>query len=168
MELGAMMCTPRSPRCDVCPVAADCAGRQLGIADQLPVRAARPEPVLVQARVVVAAVRGGVLAQRVPAGEPNAGQIDLPGPGVLTSIDPADLAAALQARYGARFAIGPALASVKHAITCHRITLTAHAADAQTKGNLVAHRPDDPAVPWTTVARKVFAKIGNTGPALDA
>lgn len=168
MELGAMVCTPRSPRCESCPVAADCAARELGIVDQLPVRAARPEPVLVQARVVVTAVRGGVLAHRVPAGEPNAGQIDLPGPGVLRSIDPDDLAAALQERYGARFAIGPALASVKHAITCHRITLTAHVAEAKSKGSLAAHRPDDPEVPWTTIARKVFAKIGNAGPWLDA
>jgi A/G-specific adenine glycosylase len=168
MELGATVCTPRSPRCDACPVAQDCAARGLGIAEQLPVRSARPEPILVQARVVVTAVRGGVLAQRVPDGEPNAGQLELPGPGALRSVDSDDLAKALLERYDARFEIGPVLATVKHAITRHRITLVAHAAEARSKGSLKAYRPDDPATPWTTLARKVFAKIGNAGPALDA
>ena len=30
MELGAVVCLPRTPRCDVCPIAAQCAWRQAG------------------------------------------------------------------------------------------------------------------------------------------
>jgi A/G-specific adenine glycosylase len=36
MELGATVCTPRSPRCLLCPVREFCAARQLGIAEELP------------------------------------------------------------------------------------------------------------------------------------
>ena len=36
MELGATVCTPKSPQCLVCPVAKFCRGRQLGIAETLP------------------------------------------------------------------------------------------------------------------------------------
>jgi A/G-specific adenine glycosylase len=36
MELGATLCTPRAPQCLLCPVAAHCEGRKLGIAEQLP------------------------------------------------------------------------------------------------------------------------------------
>jgi A/G-specific adenine glycosylase len=36
MELGATLCTPRSPRCGLCPVEAWCRARQLGIAENLP------------------------------------------------------------------------------------------------------------------------------------
>src|SRR5882757_8204712 len=36
MELGATLCTPRSPRCLLCPVAQFCEGRKLGIAESLP------------------------------------------------------------------------------------------------------------------------------------
>jgi A/G-specific adenine glycosylase len=36
MELGAMVCTPKSPRCGECPVARWCQARKLGIAEQLP------------------------------------------------------------------------------------------------------------------------------------
>jgi A/G-specific adenine glycosylase len=36
MELGATVCTPKSPQCLLCPVAAFCEGRKLGIAESLP------------------------------------------------------------------------------------------------------------------------------------
>ncbi len=36
MELGAMVCTPRTPQCLLCPVSAHCEGRKLGIAESLP------------------------------------------------------------------------------------------------------------------------------------
>ncbi|HTC62109.1 MAG TPA: A/G-specific adenine glycosylase [Candidatus Saccharimonadales bacterium] len=36
MELGATVCTPKSPRCDECPVKEWCSARKLGIAEKLP------------------------------------------------------------------------------------------------------------------------------------
>jgi A/G-specific adenine glycosylase len=36
MELGATLCTPKSPKCLLCPVARFCEGRKLGIAESLP------------------------------------------------------------------------------------------------------------------------------------
>ncbi len=36
MELGATLCTPRSPQCLLCPIAQFCEGRRLGIAESLP------------------------------------------------------------------------------------------------------------------------------------
>jgi A/G-specific adenine glycosylase len=51
MELGATVCTPKSPSCDECPVAHWCRARTLGIADQVP--ESRQRPVAVQ--VVLAA-----------------------------------------------------------------------------------------------------------------
>jgi A/G-specific adenine glycosylase len=162
MELGATVCTPRAPRCGRCPVAGDCVARAAGTQQALPVRPRPRPPALVHTRVVLAPVRGGVLAFRVPAGEPNAGQLELPGPGVLRSIDAADLAAALRVRCGARIAVGSPLAEVRHSITHHRITVTAHAATARSRGALAAHAPGDPSAPWTTVARKLFARLGCT------
>jgi A/G-specific adenine glycosylase len=37
MELGATVCTPRSPRCSACPLAARCVARKCGTADSIPV-----------------------------------------------------------------------------------------------------------------------------------
>ena len=38
MELGATLCTPKSPQCLICPVAQFCEGRKQGIAESLPER----------------------------------------------------------------------------------------------------------------------------------
>jgi len=47
MELGATVCTPRSPRCPLCPVRRHCAAREAGVAEQVPApRQARPTPLL--------------------------------------------------------------------------------------------------------------------------
>ncbi|MED0678809.1 A/G-specific adenine glycosylase [Aneurinibacillus thermoaerophilus] len=38
MELGALICIPRSPRCGICPVANHCRARDKGIQESLPVK----------------------------------------------------------------------------------------------------------------------------------
>ena len=45
MELGAIVCTPRSPQCLVCPVAQFCRAQKLGIAETLPARRRKPATV---------------------------------------------------------------------------------------------------------------------------
>jgi A/G-specific adenine glycosylase len=43
MELGAVICTPRRPRCILCPWRGDCAAAAQGIADSLPAQTEKPE-----------------------------------------------------------------------------------------------------------------------------
>ena len=43
MDLGATVCTPRSPRCVICPLMAGCSARKRGIAEELPRRAPKAE-----------------------------------------------------------------------------------------------------------------------------
>jgi A/G-specific adenine glycosylase len=43
MDLGATICTPRRPRCVLCPWREDCAARAGGFAENLPARAEKPE-----------------------------------------------------------------------------------------------------------------------------
>jgi len=38
MDLGAAICTPQSPRCEICPVKAGCRAYKQGVANDLPVR----------------------------------------------------------------------------------------------------------------------------------
>jgi A/G-specific adenine glycosylase len=42
-DLGATICTPRSPACAICPWLEHCAAQKLGIAASLPARAKKPE-----------------------------------------------------------------------------------------------------------------------------
>ena len=46
MELGALICTPRSPRCNNCPVQKTCKAYKLDLVDSLPIRKKRKDLVL--------------------------------------------------------------------------------------------------------------------------
>src|SRR5262249_47208591 len=59
MELGATLCTPRSPRCLLCPVAPLCRARQLGIAEVLPEKRKKREAVVVTLAAAVFVDRNG-------------------------------------------------------------------------------------------------------------
>ncbi len=167
MELGATVCTPQAPACERCPVASDCQGRAAGTVGELPRRKPRRASVEVTARAVLVFDRGRALGARVPDGEPNAGQIELPTGGALCSLDPADLPATLRHRYGAHLDCGPVLASVRHTITHHRITVHGHAGSARDPGQL-RWLPLGSATPWTTIARKLFAAVLGANPAPNA
>lgn len=54
MELGAMVCLPKRPKCDTCPLVRECSAFADDIVDQLPKSGRRPAPV--EVKMVVAAV----------------------------------------------------------------------------------------------------------------
>lgn len=65
MELGQSVCTPRSPACLLCPVAAGCLARARGAQDVLPVKSVKAPPALVhEAAVVVQRGLDVLLVQR--------------------------------------------------------------------------------------------------------
>ena len=43
MEIGALICTPRSPKCGACPIAEFCAARAMGAQEELPAKKTRPK-----------------------------------------------------------------------------------------------------------------------------
>jgi A/G-specific adenine glycosylase len=53
MELGATLCTPRSPQCLLCPVQQFCEARKLGIADLVPEKRKKRAEVLVRLAAAV-------------------------------------------------------------------------------------------------------------------
>jgi A/G-specific adenine glycosylase len=62
MELGAMVCTPREPRCDACPLERLCVARASGRERELPVvESKRPVPVVELISAVVADEEAGTL-----------------------------------------------------------------------------------------------------------
>ncbi|MEB3298987.1 MAG: A/G-specific adenine glycosylase [Candidatus Sericytochromatia bacterium] len=67
MELGATVCTPRSPRCDACPLAEDCVARAEGRQAALPVKHARTKVRSVVMVQVVLEGPAGVWIRRAPA-----------------------------------------------------------------------------------------------------
>jgi len=102
MELGAIVCTPRSPRCGACPIRAACRAHAEGSTDRIPSPPRTKAPRLVRVRSIV--VRRGdsvLLVQRPAEGmwpsmwEPPAlarapstgrGRVDIPGIGRVTAL----------------------------------------------------------------------------------
>ncbi len=127
MELGATVCTPRSPRCGECPLAASCAGRAGGAPESFPQLAARPKPVEVELACMVVEAEPGLLFFRRPDHGSLAGMWELP---TVEATDPdedlpARLEAEILARTGARVRAMVEVGKVRHTIMSRRITLTA-------------------------------------------
>ncbi len=78
MELGAIICKPRNPQCDRCPVRKLCVARQRGIVEQLP-NTGRQTTTQIRHRVVFWVQRQGrLLARQRPANGINARYWELP------------------------------------------------------------------------------------------
>jgi A/G-specific adenine glycosylase len=127
MDLGATICTPRSPDCPHCPVAAWCQARALGIQEQRPVLDARPETP--HYLVTAAVIRRGeqVLITQRPSAGLLGGLWEFPG----GKIQPGeDLAACLRREIreelGVEIEVGGWLGIFRHGYTHFRVTLHAY------------------------------------------
>jgi A/G-specific adenine glycosylase len=65
MELGATVCTPRAPRCEVCPVRASCGAAALGRQSELPKALPTKRPARVTLVAAVVSTRRGAAVRRV-------------------------------------------------------------------------------------------------------
>ncbi|BDG73693.1 A/G-specific adenine glycosylase [Roseomonas fluvialis] len=79
-DLGATICTPRSPACALCPWQAGCAARRAGIAAELPRKAPKPaRPLRHGAHFLLHDGAGRVLLRRRPAKGLLGGMLEVPG-----------------------------------------------------------------------------------------
>ncbi len=101
MDLGALICVPKNPRCLICPVMGLCQARQNGTQDQRPVKSPKKDvPHYVHAAGVIIA-RGRVLLAQRPSEGLLGGMWEFPNARVEG--DPArGLAKALKTGYGIR------------------------------------------------------------------
>ena len=68
-ELGATTCTPRDPSCLICPIAAECLARALGLQDRLPLKTPKAPPLeVVEACALVRRDGRLLVVQRGPVG----------------------------------------------------------------------------------------------------
>lgn len=79
MDLGATVCTPRSPKCGICPLAAECRANALGEAAAYPKRARRAKkPVRRGTAWFAVNERGEVLLRRRPEDGLLGGMMEVP------------------------------------------------------------------------------------------
>ena len=158
MELGATVCTPRTPHCGECPVSRWCRAFALGRVAELPPASARRAREKVRQAVVLIERRGRMLVVRRD-GPPLAGLWEPPG----VELAPGRSArAALDARLagiGLRARLAPAGTTIRYAIT-HR-DITAEVWHGELAGSLPRSArlrwvdPRRPGVALTALAKKV-------------
>jgi A/G-specific adenine glycosylase len=79
MDLGAGLCSPRTPSCMLCPVTAHCDGRAKGIAATLPVKAPKKQrPVRYGSAFLAVRNDGAVLLRRRPPKGLLGGMLEVP------------------------------------------------------------------------------------------
>ncbi len=120
MELGATLCTPRRPKCLLCPLSSDCRALAEGDPERYPPpRKRRP---VVRVRLVLAWVEGpqGLLLFRRPEDSKLlAGTWELPWVEGIGGAQPQEPSRGLATKYGGRWTLNDAIATVRHGIT-HR------------------------------------------------
>jgi len=114
MELGATVCTARSPRCGECPVAERCAALASDRVEELPHLAARRAPLEVRLHVLLIRRNGRLLLEQRPASGRMAGLWQLPtielenAGGARSGLFPAEWPD------GARLKTGESLGELRH------------------------------------------------------
>jgi A/G-specific adenine glycosylase len=131
MELGAIVCTPRSPRCSGCPVQAGCRAHAAGTVDERPARAVKKE-IPVEHHGVAAVVQNHcVLLVKRPARGRLAGLWEFPGANAREGESTADAALRAYREAGGDTPPGPetpqfeALCTISHAFTHVRVVYEA-------------------------------------------
>jgi A/G-specific adenine glycosylase len=157
MELGALICLPRQPRCTECPVRQHCAARRLGAVDRFPAAARRTHATQRRFIALLVRKRGRFLVRSRPAGVVNAGLWEFPNIEIpVKSKNPASLAAPFKTASARPFF------SVRHSITRYRVLLEAyHAAapaPAVTDGVWKTIAQMD-ALPFASAHRKVLEAV---------
>lgn len=128
MELGATVCTPTSPKCDRCPIAAHCVASAAGTQAELPVKAKKAPPRAgTLATALVLRDDGRYLLLRRPAIGLWGGMWSFPDVEAAEPEAPAALEARL-AGLGLEVAVEGRIQVVHHTLTHRQLTIPAYAA----------------------------------------
>jgi A/G-specific adenine glycosylase len=127
MELGALICRPRQPRCDQCPLYAECVAYRDKLTQTLPVKSPRVKrPHYDVAVGVVWKDRKILVGQRPPNGMLG-GLWEFPGGKAPTTTGASKfLRAKIKSETGIDVKVTGKCCTVKHAYTHFEITLTAY------------------------------------------
>ncbi|QDU69811.1 A/G-specific adenine glycosylase [Engelhardtia mirabilis] len=154
MELGAVLCSPREPRCLLCPVSSFCQARLQGLERELPRPKVRPPSVEVELEVLLVRDDDRVLLQRRPDEGRMAGLWELP------TRELASDAGRLWPTEYAHAGLQPheELGKLSHGITVHRIKARVRRGELWTPGGALPVGGD---LAW--IHREQLAGLGLTG-----
>lgn len=121
MELGALICTPRDPTCDSCPISRHCFAFQKKRVEKFPNLGKRPAATARRFAAFVVESRGYFLVRQRPEGVVNAHLWEFPN----IELNGAPIKAAACKILGFTPEDPKPLCTIKHSITRYRITVEA-------------------------------------------
>jgi A/G-specific adenine glycosylase len=124
MELGALICTPREPKCLVCPIAKHCFAFQNNRVNEFPNLEKRAAATARRFAAFVVENDGKFLVRQRPEGVVNAHLWEFPN--VELNGEPVNTSAAVKELFGFTPKELKALCTIKHSITRYRITVEAY------------------------------------------
>jgi A/G-specific adenine glycosylase len=179
MEIGGQVCSPRDPRCLICPLASLCRARAAGLQDTIPPLATRPTPTDVREVAIIIERGDTVLLQHNAANAPRwAGLWDFVRFPVELAASEAvrwsELIAEVERRTGLAIEPGTALTTIRHGVTRFRITLDCFTATPTSATSQPKLNPDLPEIadlrwvpladlstyPLSTSGRKIAGRVG--------
>ena len=151
MELGATVCTPKSPRCSACPIVKHCAAQEHGLQNDLPMRPTKPEWKHVRHVAWIPVFEEMVGIRRVPEGNWWAGLWDFP----RVEQDSRCQTRLCQMVGDARLRH---LGRIRHVVTRHKVEVDVHVAEVTAKSDRLwwVRREVLPDYALPTPARKMF------------
>jgi len=164
MDLGAMVCTPRSPGCLACPLAELCVARQRGIAVELPRRAiAKAKPKRYAVVYWLERDDGAVLLRRRPENGLLGGMIEIPsGPWRDAAEEPDESAGAAPARVQWRRLEGVVAHGFTH-FDIDLVVLKGRVTAARAPEGLWSHPKDFHRLAMPTMTKKVVEHVLGRG-----
>ncbi len=151
MELGSEVCTPKGPDCAGCPLRRPCKARAAGVQKQRPVK--RPKKAVPHRELVAAVIhrRARFLLAKRPEGGMLGGLWEFPGGEVASGETHQEaLCRVVDEALGLNIAVGGMIATVNHAYSHFKVTLTAYRCESA-KGTPEARTHG--ALKWVSRAR---------------
>ena len=125
MELGALICMPRQPKCQACPLATFCVARRRNLLEQIPNLGERARATARRFAACVIERDGRFLVRQRPAGVVNGHLWEFPNVEVALKTSATIACKHLETELGCALDSLTPLVTVKHSITRYRITLDA-------------------------------------------
>jgi A/G-specific adenine glycosylase len=162
MELGSLICTPRDPKCDVCPLQSLCPTRRDGLQDVIP--APKRQPVIedVSEAAVIVVRRGKVLLRKCGDGERWAGLWDFPRFAVKTDNGVSlarQIVENVQKLTGIKIESPRHFTKLRHGVTRFRITLDCYTAEYES----ASKKNSNPTQRWIKPAEFDDFPLSTTG-----
>ena len=130
MELGATLCTPKSPFCDRCPIGNDCIAKKTGMPEQYPLPIEKPKAIRRTDVLLVAHCNGKTYTEQLPHDGLWGGLYSFPRVSVMEGESPRETAEKLANNLLGDYPCHPVeLGRLRHAVTIYSVELIAFVVD---------------------------------------